>query len=59
MHEDELIGHQSVYPGDSVLLVNAAGDRVVNEKLIYHERAVHLQQNRRVNTRPSPVPDLR
>ena len=26
-------------PGDSVLMVNAAGKRVVNEKLIYHERS--------------------
>ncbi len=31
--------HVGVFPGDSVLMVNAAGRRIVNEKLIYHERS--------------------
>jgi 3-oxosteroid 1-dehydrogenase len=39
----EVVEHVGVFPGDSVLMVNAQGDRVVNEKLIYHERSkVHF-----------------
>jgi 3-oxosteroid 1-dehydrogenase len=38
--------HVGVFPGDSVLMVNAAGHRVVNEKLIYHERSkVHFERD--------------
>lgn len=35
----EMAEHIAVFPGDSCLMVNAAGVRVVNEKMIYHERA--------------------
>ena len=42
----EVVEHVGVFPGDSVLMVNAAGHRIVNEKLIYHERSkVHFERD--------------
>lgn len=42
----EVTEHIGVFPGDSVLMVNAQGRRVVNEKLIYHERSkVHFERD--------------
>jgi succinate dehydrogenase/fumarate reductase flavoprotein subunit len=40
MLEDREVGeHIGCFPGDSVIMVNAAGERVVNEKETYHERS--------------------
>jgi succinate dehydrogenase/fumarate reductase flavoprotein subunit len=45
LRDPEVVEHVGVFPGDSVLMVNAAGRRIVNEKLIYHERSqVHWQR---------------
>jgi succinate dehydrogenase/fumarate reductase flavoprotein subunit len=42
----EMAEHIGVFPGDSYVMVNAAGVRVVNEKMIYHERAqVHYERD--------------
>jgi succinate dehydrogenase/fumarate reductase flavoprotein subunit len=44
--DGEVAEHVGVYPGDSNLMVNAGGRRVVNEKLIYHERSqVHWERD--------------
>lgn len=39
LRDGEVAEHNGVYPGDSVLMVNAAGRRVGNEKQTYHERS--------------------
>jgi 3-oxosteroid 1-dehydrogenase len=44
--DPQVDAHVGVFPGDSVLMVNAAGHRVVNEKLIYHERSkIHFERD--------------
>jgi 3-oxosteroid 1-dehydrogenase len=46
LDDPEVVNHVGVFPGDSALMLNAAGDRVVNEKLIYHERSkIHFQRD--------------
>lgn len=46
LENGEVAEHVGVFPGDSVLMVNAAGRRVVNEKLTYHERSkVHFERD--------------
>ncbi len=41
----EVAEHIGVFPGDSYIMVNPAGHRVVNEKYTYHERSkVHFEQ---------------
>jgi predicted oxidoreductase len=39
LEEREVAEHIGCFPGDSVIMVNAAGKRVVNEKETYHERS--------------------
>ncbi|CAB4916756.1 unannotated protein [freshwater metagenome] len=39
VRDGEVAEHNGTYPGDSVLMVNGAGKRVVNEKMTYHERS--------------------
>jgi succinate dehydrogenase/fumarate reductase flavoprotein subunit len=42
----EVMEHVGVYPGDSLLMVNLHGRRVVSEKLTYHERSlVHYERD--------------
>jgi succinate dehydrogenase/fumarate reductase flavoprotein subunit len=46
LRDPEVAEHNGVYPGDSVLMVNAQGVRVVNEKQTYHERSkVHFARD--------------
>jgi 3-oxosteroid 1-dehydrogenase len=44
--DGEVAEHVGVYPGDSLLMVNNTGRRVVNEKLTYHERSqIHWEKD--------------
>jgi 3-oxosteroid 1-dehydrogenase len=40
LRDSEIADHVPVIPGDSSLMVDASGRRVVNEKYIYHERSM-------------------
>jgi 3-oxosteroid 1-dehydrogenase len=46
LRDGEVDQHNGVYPGDSTLMVNGEGKRVVNEKLTYHERSkIHFERD--------------